>query len=162
MIADLSDHPRFIPLLADAFAREWPDWASGVPRPELEGIFHVGPESTLIAALVAFEGDDLQGTIALRPWFAEAAMDEGPWVRQLYMFPRHRGRGIDRLLGAAIERRARDLGFTWLYAATDRIEPLLVRRGWQVYRRVEHDGRPMAWLRKKLVSETISLEGNGL
>jgi hypothetical protein len=32
MIADLADHPRFIPLLADAFAREWQDWASSTPR----------------------------------------------------------------------------------------------------------------------------------
>jgi GNAT superfamily N-acetyltransferase len=153
LIADLADHPHFIPLLADAFALEWPQWAATVSRHELEEIFR--PDPTLLAVLVAFEGGEAIGTIALRRWFSETAIDETPWVRQLYVFARHRGRGIDRLLGAAIEQRARDLGFPCLYAATNRIEPLLLRRGWEAYRRVEHDGQPMAWLRKKLVSETI-------
>ena len=153
MIADLADHPRFIPPLADAFAREWPDWARTVSRAELEGIFKGGPGTTLLAALVAFEGEELQGTIALRPWFAEEPMAETPWVRQLYVFPRHRGRGIDRLLATAIEQRARALGFPCLYAATNRIEPLLVRRGWDVVRRIDPDGGPMAWLRKRLGSD---------
>jgi hypothetical protein len=60
----------------------------------------------------------------------------------------HRGLGIDRALGAAIESSARKLGYPWLYAGTTRIEALLCRRGWEVYRRVVHGGQPMAWLRK--------------
>jgi hypothetical protein len=72
-------HPGFVPLLVDAFAREWPDWCARA---------------------------------------------------------------------GAIEDRARKLGYPMLYAATNRIERLLTRSGWQVYRRVDHDGAPMAWLQK--------------
>ena len=38
----------------------------------------------------------------------------------------------------------------WLYAGTNRIEALLRRRGWEVYRRLAHGGQPMAWFRKPL------------
>lgn len=150
-LADLAGHPRFIAPLADAFAREWPQWAATLTRAQLEAIF--APDPTLLAVLVAFAGEEPAGTIALRRWFADEPMDETPWVRQLYVFPRWRGRGVDRLLGAGLEERARALGFPRLYAATDRIEPLLARRGWETFRRVEHDAQPMAWM-QKLVSET--------
>ena len=145
-------HPRFVPLLVDAFAREWPDWCARVGRPAVEAIFVPGASGSLPVVLVAHAGGEPLGTIALRPWFGEEPMAETPWVRQLYVFPRHRGRSVDRLLGAAVEGRARELGHTWIYAATDRIERLLERRGWRVYRRVSHDGEPMAWLRKRLTS----------
>lgn len=152
MIAHLNDHPHFIALLADAFAREWPAWARTISRSELESIFHCGCGGALPAVLAAVERDRLLGTVALRPWFAEEPMQETPWVRQLYVFPEHRGHGVDRALIAAIEVHARGLGYRQLYAATNRIEPLLRRRGWEVFHRVEPPGEPMAWLRKPVAS----------
>jgi GNAT superfamily N-acetyltransferase len=149
-VGRLDRYPRFVPLLADAFAAEWPDWARTVSRRELEGIFESGAEGELPVVLAASEGERVLGTIALRPWFADEAMPETPWVRQLYVLPEHRGRGVDRVLGAAIADEARALGFPCFYAATNRIERLLTRRGWELYRRIEHDGAPMAWLRKVL------------
>jgi GNAT superfamily N-acetyltransferase len=98
--------------------------------------------------LVAHERDGPVGTIALRAWFADEPMPETPWVRQLYVFPRHRGRGVGSALIHAIEQRAAALGFARLYVATTRIEPFLTSRGWEVFRRIEHAGEPMAWLRK--------------
>jgi GNAT superfamily N-acetyltransferase len=75
-------------------------------------------------------------------------MDETPWIRGLLVRESHRGRGVDRLLVAAAEASARALGHGTVYTATTRIERLAVRRGWEVFRRIEHDGSPMAWLRK--------------
>lgn len=150
IVADLADHPRFVSPLVETFAREWPQWAATQDRAQLEAIFADGPQGALPLVLVAFDGDELQGTIALRPWFAETPMVETPWVRQLYVFPRHRGRGVDRRLAAALEHRARDLGFRFLHAATNRIERLLVRRGWEVLRRGSHEGAAMAFLRKEI------------
>ena len=148
-------HPRFIPVLADTFAREWPDWCARVGRPAVEDIFRQGPAGSLPLVLAAHADGDILGTIALRPWFAEEPMAQTPWVRQLYVFPGHRGRGVDRALISELERRAAGLGYRdHLYAATNRIEKLLVRRGWEVFRRVDHEGEPMAWLRK-MVPDTI-------
>ena len=140
-----------IPVLADAFEREWPEWTRGVSRAGLEAIFAGGAQGELPIVLAAIEDERVLGTIALRRWFGDDAMDESPWVRQLFVLPEYRGRGVDRLLGAAVVDQARMLGLPCLYAATNRIERLLARRGWELYRHVEHDGQPMAWLRKKIL-----------
>ena len=150
LIADLDSQPHFLPALVEAFEAEWPEWCKSVGRARLEAIFRNGPRGELPLVLVAFEGTTLLGTIALRPWFAEERMAETPWVRQLLVLPDHRGRGVDRLLGAAVEERAAAMGFDHLYAATNRIEPLMARRGWEAFARIEHEGGPMAWLRKKI------------
>ena len=144
-VDDLSRHPRFTPRLVDAFFAEWPDWCNRVGRGAVERIFEGAAPLPVI--LVAFRGDALAGTIALRPWFAEAPMPRSPWVRQLLVLPPYRGRGVDRTLIAAITDRARSLGFAHLHAATNRIERLLARRGWEVFDRVEVDGEKFAWLR---------------
>jgi N-acetylglutamate synthase-like GNAT family acetyltransferase len=104
----------------------------------------------LPVVLVAHEDGRLQGSVALRAFFAEEPMPETPWVRQLYVFPRYRGRGVDRLLMSAIERRARELGYSHVYAATSRIERLLARRGWEKFATVGHEDGPMAFMRKPI------------
>ena len=110
----------------------------------MEQIFESGAGGSLPVILVAHEDERLLGTIALRPYFAEEPMDETPWVRQLLVLPGRRGGGVYPALAKAIEERARAMGFRNLYAATDRIEPLLLRRGWKLMRHVEHEGEPMS------------------
>jgi GNAT superfamily N-acetyltransferase len=148
VVSDLSRHPGFVPALVDGFFAEWPDWCTRVGRPVVESIFASPPGGGLPAILVAHEGLEPLGTVALRPWFAEEPMAQTPWVRQFFVFPRLRGRGIDRALSAAVEQHARALGYERLYAATNRIERLLVRRGWKVFHVIEHEDGPMAWLEK--------------
>ena len=150
IISELGEEPQLVAALARGFREEWPAWAAGLADGELEGLFTPGARGALPAILVAHRGGEALGTVALRPWFAEEPMAETPWVRQLYVFPRHRDGRVFRALAAALEQRAAQLGFRWLHAATVSIEPLLARRGWEVFRRVEHDGQPMAWLRKDL------------
>ena len=151
VVSDLSLHPRFIPQLADGFFAEWPEWCARVGRAEVESIFVSGAEGALPVVLVAHDAAGAAGTVALRAFFGEEPIPETPWVRQFFVFPRHRGRGVDRLLGAAIEQRARQMGYERLYAATNRIEPLLARRGWRAFRTIEHEGKPMVWMGKLLV-----------
>ena len=148
MIADLRDHPRFLPQLVDAFFAEWPQWCARAGRADVASRFVAA--DPLPAILVAFEGDSLLGTVALRPYFAEEPMARTPWVRQLLVLPAHRGRGIDRELIGAVEGRARELGYRHVHAATHSIERLLVRRGWEVFDRVDNAGETLAWLRKAL------------
>jgi GNAT superfamily N-acetyltransferase len=102
--------------------------------------------------LVAHEGAEAMGTVALRAFFAEDPIAQTPWVRQLLVLPRHRGRGVDRLLLAAVEERARALGYGRLYAATHRIERLLARRGWESFASVDHEEGPLAWMTKVIAA----------
>jgi GNAT superfamily N-acetyltransferase len=147
LITDLSSRPHLLPRLADSFFAEWPEWCHRVGRAAVEDIFVAGEDGALPLVLVALEGETYVGTIALRPYFADEPMPETPWVRQLLVLPAWRGRGVDRLLIEALARRARGLGYGRLYAATNRIERLLARRGWEVFARVERDGEKFAWMR---------------
>lgn len=143
-----SEHPQLVAQLAEAFAIEWPEWASTLTSEALEATFACGPAGDLPVVLVAYESGRALGTVALRRWFGDDAMPESPWIRGFYVAPAVRGRGIDRLLLDAAEREARRRGFATLYGATTRIETLAVRRGWRVFRRIDHHGEPMAWMRK--------------
>ena len=155
----LDRHPRFLPRLCAEFAREWPDWCATVSRAELESGFASAPDGRLPVVLVAHRDGEPLGTIALRPWFAERPMPETPWVRGLLVFPGHRGGAVFRALESAVERCARELGFPCLHAGTTSIERLLARRGWQVFRRITHEGEPMAWLRKAISGSDSSQTG---
>jgi GNAT superfamily N-acetyltransferase len=99
---------------------------------------------------VAHDGECPLGTVSLRSWFAEEPMAETPWVRGLLVLPPYRGGAVFRALEAAVESEARRRGFNYLHASTTAIERLLQRRGWEVFRRIDHHGEPMAWLRKPI------------
>ena len=150
VVSDLSQHPAFVPALVDGFFAEWPEWCERVGRDVVGSIFDSGPRGSLPLVLVAHEGEVPLGTVALRPYFGEEPMPHTPWVRQFFVFPRFRGRGIDRLLAAGVESRAAGLGYRELFAATNRIERLLRRRGWEAFETIEHEGRPMVWMRKAI------------
>jgi GNAT superfamily N-acetyltransferase len=149
-VDSIARHRDYVAILADAFAAEWPEWASRVSRDEIVAGFAPGAPQGLPLVLVAHDGERPLGTIALRHWFAEEPMEHSPWVRGLLVLPAYRGGAVFRALEAAIEAEAVTLGFEYLHAATTRIEPLLVRRGWEVFRRIDHEGEPMAWLHKRI------------
>jgi GNAT superfamily N-acetyltransferase len=107
--------------------------------------------AVLLAAVSSFILGGLWYSSALfgRAWkTANNEPKQDAWVRGLYVRPEYRGRGVDRMLLSAVEREARNRGFDALYAATTRIERLALRRGWRVIRRLDHEGEPMAWLRR--------------
>ena len=124
-VAPISRDDAWIRQLAEGFAAEWPQWAKTITRAELESGFVGGEGGDLPVVLVAHEHGRALGTVALRRWFAEQPMAESPWVRGLYIVPGYRGRGVERLA---------------------------VRRGWRVFRRIEHEGAPMAWMSRSIGS----------
>ena len=153
-VEPLDLHPEFVAPLCEAFARQWPAWCASVSRERLEACFASAPDGGLPIVFVAHEDGAALGTVALRPWFAEEPMAESPWVRGLLVLPEHRGGVVFRALESAVESHARHAGFAYLHAGTNAIERLLARRGWTVFRRVVHDGEPMAWMRKECVPDT--------
>ena len=143
----LDRYPQFVAPLRAEFAREWPAWYASASRAEVDACFASAPAGLPLVLVAHALGEPL-GTIALRPWFADEPMAETPWVRGLLVFPRYRGGAVFRALEAAVERYASAYGYPCLYAGTTSIERLLVRRGWKVFRRIDHEGEPMAWLRR--------------
>ncbi len=139
--------------LADGFTAEWPQWAATLSRDALEEGFVSGAGNALPRIFVAHEEGRALGTVALREWFDAEPMPETPWIRGFYVVPERRGRNIDRMLVRAAEEAARSLGYGMAYSATTRIERLALRRGWSVFRRIEHHGEPMAWMSKTLSRE---------
>lgn len=136
--------------LSDTFAEAWPDWAATISRAQLEASFACGADGGFPVVFAAKQSEKALGTIALRPWFGDEPMAETPWVRGLWVHPEYRGRGVERLLLRAVEDEARRRGFDSLYAGTTSIERLAVRRGWRVFRRLQHEGEEMAWMVKTL------------
>jgi GNAT superfamily N-acetyltransferase len=146
----LDRHPHLVPRLCEEFIRQWPDWCASVSRAELEAGFASAPDAVLPRVFVAHDRGTPLGTIALRPWFADQPMSETPWVRGLLVFPEFRGGAVFHALESAVERHARAQGFACLHAGTTSIERLLCRRGWHVFRRLDHQGEPMAWMKKPI------------
>jgi ribosomal protein S18 acetylase RimI-like enzyme len=66
------------------------------------------------AVLLAYEGDEAAGVVALRPHGASVCE-----MKRLYVRPAHRGKGIGRALSEAVIRRAVSLGY-----ATMRLDTL--------------------------------------
>ena len=149
-VVSLAAHTDLIPQLVEAFADEWPSWAARTSREEIARGFDSAAAGSLPQVFVALDGERVAGSIALRPWFDDVPMNETPWVRGLLVLPPYRGGPAYRLLAHAAENAARSLGYGTLYAATTSIEALIVRRGWEVFRRFERDGEAFAWLRKAL------------
>jgi len=149
-IVSLAGQPAWAGVLADAFEREWPAWTSQVSRARVEQCFACARPGALPQAFAAVAGVVAIGTISLQAAFDEEPMPESPWIRGLLVLPAWRGRGVDRRLILAAENAAREMGFESVYAATAVIETLARRRGWEVFRRIDHDGQPMAWMRKRL------------
>ncbi|MGZ5084142.1 MAG: GNAT family N-acetyltransferase [Usitatibacter sp.] len=158
-VEPLDSHPHFMPILCEEFARQWPEWCASVSRARLEACFASAPDGGLPIVFVAHDRGAPLGTISLRPWFAEEPMAESPWVRGLLVLPRHRGGAVFHALESAVEGYAREAGFTHLHAGTNAIERSLARRGWEVFRRVPHDGGEMALMRKALVPEPKVVSG---
>jgi hypothetical protein len=149
-VVPLALHPDLVPELVEAFATQWPAWARRTTREEVARGFDSAAPGSLPQVFVALDGERVAGTIALRPWFDEVPMNETPWVRGLLVLLPYRGGPAYRLLAAAAEDAARSLGYRTLYAATTSIEPLIARRGWEVFRRFEREGEAFTWLRKTL------------
>lgn len=132
------------------FAREWPDWARTQVPAQMATMFTSGPQGRLPVVLAAVEDGLAIGTVALRQWFGSEPMAETPWIRGFWVLPERRRQGIGGALLAAVERAAWNMAIRRVHAATTGIEAVLSHHGYKVFHRFEHEGQPMAWMRKDL------------
>jgi GNAT superfamily N-acetyltransferase len=69
---------------------------------------------SLPTALVAFQGDSVLGTAALKPQDLDIRPHLTPWLGGLFVLPEHRGHGVASSLVSRLVTEAQDLGLTEL------------------------------------------------
>ena len=143
----LADQTAAIPTLAQWFRDEWPDHYASRSLADIEAEFrNASSRDRIPIALVAFAGDQLAGTIALRP-HALGSQPEGPGLGGLYVSPEHRGTGISVALVEAGVAEAQRLGHSTIYTGTAVAQKLFQRLGWRAIRTVRHGGEDVTLFR---------------
>jgi ribosomal protein S18 acetylase RimI-like enzyme len=132
-----ADYPAALAVMRRAFAEyaERLDPPSGVHHETLASMVERAGEGGL---LVAETGGQIVGMVLYRP------EPEHLYLGRLAVLPEHRGRGIGHTLIAAVERRARELGFARIHLAVRLQLPEMrasyERLGYQVVAAHAHPG----------------------
>jgi predicted N-acetyltransferase YhbS len=131
----LADHPQAIPILVEWFEREWaPYYGPGGPGDAHKDLLDACRRDELPVALVAISDGQICGTAALKAESVSTHKHLTPWLAALLVAPRFRRRGIGERLIAAIEEKAKQLGFHGLYVGTGEgsgtPESSIRKRGW--------------------------------
>jgi len=150
-IGFLADYPDTIPTLAKWFRDQWPDYYANWSQAELEQDFlEDASRYHLPSRLVAFESNELVGTIILRENGTEALPEFQPELGGLYVIESHRGHGIGTELVRAGMKLALDQGYETVYATTVVAAGILERLGWQFVKTVIHQDGQLALYRYKI------------
>lgn len=153
-IAFLADHPETIPTLANWFRAQWSHYYADWTQAELEQDFlEDTSRDRLPCRLVAFENDQLVGTIILREQ-NNTAPEFQPELGGLYVVESHRGHGVGTELVRTGMKLADDLGYETVYATTVSAVGILERLGWEFIKTVNHDDGQLALYRCKLSVQT--------
>ena len=132
----LADYPQAIPLLETWFEREWAPY-NGPDGPGNAGndLRASCGRTELPSAFVAIIDREVCGTAALKTASVTTYPHLSPWLAALLVLPTFRCRGVAERLIAAVEEKARALGFGHVYVGTGEgsgtPESALHKRGWQ-------------------------------
>jgi len=150
-IGFLADYPDTIPTLASWFRDQWPDYYADMSQEQLEQDFlEDASRNRLPSRLVAFESNELVGTIVLREQGTETLPDLQPELGGLYVIEAHRGHGIATELVRAGMKLALDQGYDAVYATTVVAAGILERLGWEFIKTVNHSDGQLSLYRCKL------------
>lgn len=147
----LADHPDTIPTLAKWFRSQWPDYYADWSQEEMEnGFFEDATRDRLPCRLVAFESDELAGTIVLRENGNEDLQEFQPELGGLFVVESHRRHGVGAELVRAGMKLALDQGYGTVYATTVTATGILERLGWEFIKPVVYPDGQVALYRCKL------------
>jgi RimJ/RimL family protein N-acetyltransferase len=146
----LADHPDTIPTLAKWFRDQWPEYYANWSNAQIEQDFLLDTSrTTLPSRLVAFESNELVGTIILREQ-TESWPGFQPELGGLYVVASHRGHGIATELIRAGMKLAREQGYETVTATTIVAAGILERLGWEFVKTVIHSDGQLSLYRCKL------------
>ena len=150
-IGFLADHLDTIPTLANWFRAQWPEYHADMSQEEMEQDFlEDASRDRLPIRLVAFESNELAGTIVLREYGSESLPEFQPELGGLYVVESHRGHGIATELVHTGMKVALGQGYETVYATTFAAAGILERLGWEFLQTVVHQDGQTALYRCKL------------
>ena len=150
-IGFLADYPDTVPTLAGWFRDQWPDYYADWSQAEMEQDFLEDiSRDRLPSRLVAFESNELAGTIVLRERGSETLPEFQPELGGLYVVESHRGHGIGTELVRTGMKLALDQGYQTVFATTVAAAGILERLGWEFIQTVIYQDGQLALYRCKL------------
>lgn len=150
-VEPLALHPQAIPVLRGWFEAEWPAYyGPGGPGSAQRDLEACANEASLPVGVVALLEGEVCGVAALKAESIPSHAHLSPWAAAGLVDPALRGRGIGRLLLAAVEQQARKLGFAQVYCGTSSAHGLLQRSGWELTETILHAGERLGIYGKAL------------
>jgi predicted N-acetyltransferase YhbS len=147
----LADHLDTLPTLAKWFRAQWPDYHAATSQEGMEQDFlEDASRDRLPIRLVAFESNELAGTIILRESGTETLPEFQPELGGLYVVESHRNHGIATELIRAGMQVAREQGYETVFATTVAAAGILERLGWEFLQTVVYQDGPTALYRCRL------------
>jgi len=150
-IGFLADHLHTIPTLVKWFRAQWSDYYADMSDEEMTQDFLEDISRTSIPTrLVAFEANEVVGTIVLRGSGTETFPEHDPELGGLYVVETQRGHGIGTDLVQAGMKLARNQGYTAISATTVKAAGILERLGWEFIKTVQYPDGEVSLYRCKL------------
>jgi predicted N-acetyltransferase YhbS len=150
-IGFLADHLDTIPTLAKWFRDQWSDYYANWSEADmLQDFLEDTSRNSLPSRLVAFESNELVGTIILREHGIETLPEYQPELGGLYVRESHRGHGIGTELVRAGMKVASEQGYATVSATTVAAAGILERLGWEFVKTVIHQDGQVLLYRCKL------------
>lgn len=151
-IAYLADHQDVIPVLSEWFYREWPYLYPERTEHDVTRLISKRTNKDRIPiALVAFEGDELIGTVCLKIHDMDTKPELTPWLAGLYVKESWRRNGVGSSLVKAIERKALEMGISHLFLYTPQSEHFYSGLGWTIRERENYHNVPVTVMEKEIV-----------
>ena len=150
-IGFLADHLDSIPTLVKWFRAQWPDYHAAMSDAEMEQDFlEDASRDRLPIRLVAFDSNQLVGTIILRENNTALPPEFQPELGGLYVVESQRGHGVATELVRAGMQLAHRQGYETVFATTVVAAGILERLGWEFLQTVVHEDGELSLYRCNL------------
>jgi predicted N-acetyltransferase YhbS len=157
-IAHLADHQQFIPALSRWFLDEWSEYFGDKTSEDISAMFRARLNHRCVPlALVAFDGNQPFGTVALVEESIATHKHLSPWLAGLYVAPQWRHQGVATGLIDAAVNEARAIKIETLYVAILKAEEYYKERGWKTIDKIVHNDEPITIMRLDLSLKRIGL-----
>nr|WP_086937405.1 GNAT family N-acetyltransferase [Thaumasiovibrio occultus] len=152
-IADLATCPDTITKLAHWHFTEWGHLYPDETQADFENELRQSLNPDIIpATFVMVENDAVIGSISLLAQDMPPNQQLTPWLANLYVHPRHRGKGVGKQLIAHLVAYCQQRGLATLYLFTPHDRQYYQGQGWQQVTRTRYHGEDVDIMRKSLLN----------